>query len=111
MQSARLRSFVSTASKSTRRDRATRDGIIDAVANLDFLHGCSLHLMLNDNLSNYLSKKPHSLLPRRGFVLERCGRAACFLRSRKGRRHRRLLYMSSLPATLEKKNVHTPLGI
>ncbi|EYC33492.1 hypothetical protein Y032_0002g826 [Ancylostoma ceylanicum] len=59
----------SLGSKSARLDRAAHDGIVAAVVNLGFLDGCSPHLMSTNKKTNQLSRKPHSLLPRRGTLV------------------------------------------
>ncbi|EYC13714.1 hypothetical protein Y032_0043g881 [Ancylostoma ceylanicum] len=81
----------SAATKSTRHDRASHDGIVAAAKNLSFLDSCSSHLMITIKKINVLLRKPHNLISRKGFLLERSGRAAGFPGPQTGHRHRRLL--------------------
>ncbi|EYB93653.1 hypothetical protein Y032_0180g809 [Ancylostoma ceylanicum] len=85
------------ASRSTPRDRAAHNGIVVVVANLGFLDSCSSHSMSTNKKTNWLSRTLRNLMTRRGFLLERRGRAVCFSRPQTGHRHRRLLYFTFSP--------------
>ncbi|EYB99413.1 hypothetical protein Y032_0122g1037 [Ancylostoma ceylanicum] len=73
---------LSAASKGTRRDRAARARIISGAANHWVLDSW-FHFWLTSNVMNNYQKSPDLPLRRR-FHHERRGRAACFLKRRKG---------------------------